>query len=131
MHGHELDTVVQNIKWLAVLGDIGYTLLLKLNGPVNWVRRRFGLGYWSLSKAVKQNVKNAVSFIGEFEKAVVRFAQEDEVDGVVCGHIHSPAIRMIGEVPYYNCGDWVESCSALVEEEDGEIRLLGDLHPSR
>jgi len=86
-----------------------------------------GLGYWSLSAAVKRNVKNAVSFIGEFEKAVVRYAQEAKVDGVVCGHIHSPVVRVIGDVPYYNCGDWVESCSALVEDECGGIHLLEGL----
>ena len=127
MHGHELDTVVQNIRWLAVLGDLGYRMLLRLNRPVNWIRWRMGLGYWSLSAAVKRNVKNAVSFIGEFEKAVVRYAQEEKADGVVCGHIHSPTIQAIGDVPYYNCGDWVESCSALVEDENGEIHLMKDL----
>ena len=129
IHGHELDTVVQNIKWLAFVGDMGYQMLLKLNGPVNWLRRHFGLGYWSLSAAVKRSVKNAVSFIGEFEKAVVRFAEADGVSGVVCGHIHSPVIRKIDGVDYYNSGDWVESCSALVEDFDGNIELLTHLHP--
>ena len=129
IHGHELDTVVQNIKWLAFVGDLGYQLLLQLNAPVNWVRRHLGLGYWSLSSAVKRNVKNAVSFIGEFEKAIVRYSETDGVSGVVCGHIHSPIIRKIDGVDYYNCGDWVESCSALVEDFDGKIELLTDLHP--
>jgi len=127
IHGHELDTVVQNLKWLAFVGDVGYQILLRFNEPVNWMRRRLGLGYWSLSAAVKRNVKNAVSFIGEFEKAVVRFADSDAVSGVVCGHIHSPCIRKFGEVDYYNSGDWVESCSALVEGFDGHIELLTDL----
>lgn len=135
MHGHELDTVVQNVKWLAYLGDIGYQTLLKLNAPVNWARRHLGLGYWSLSAAVKRNVKNAVSFIGEFEKAIVRYSRMEGVSGVVCGHIHSPMIREIGGVGYYNCGDWVESCSALVEHPDGRIELLNELyldtHPSK
>lgn len=129
IHGHELDTVVQHIKWLAFVGDIGYQILLKLNGPVNWLRRHFGLGYWSLSAAVKRNVKNAVSFIGEFEKAIVRYSEADGVSGVVCGHIHSPMIRNIDGVDYYNDGDWVESCSALVEDFDGKIELLTNLHP--
>lgn len=124
IHGHELDTVVQNIKWLAHLGDIGYQFLLHMNQPVNWVRRRLGLGYWSLSSYVKQNVKNAVSFIGRFEEEIVRFASEDKVDAVICGHIHSPAIRKIGEVTYYNCGDWVESRSALLENHDGTFELV-------
>ncbi|HEV7405072.1 MAG TPA: UDP-2,3-diacylglucosamine diphosphatase [Chthoniobacteraceae bacterium] len=124
IHGHELDTVVQNIKWLAVAGDIGYQLLLHMNAPINWMRRVCGFGYWSLSSYVKQRVKNAVNFIGDFEKAIVRYASDDKVQGVLCGHIHSPAIRDIGGVTYYNCGDWVESCSALVEDFDGKIELI-------
>jgi UDP-2,3-diacylglucosamine pyrophosphatase LpxH len=124
IHGHELDTVVQNIKWLAHLGDVGYTLLLYLNRPLNAIRRVMGFGYWSLSAYAKQKVKSAVSFIGKFEEAIVRFAREDHVDGVVCGHIHAAAIRDIGGVTYYNCGDWVESHTALVEEFDGNITLI-------
>jgi UDP-2,3-diacylglucosamine pyrophosphatase LpxH len=124
IHGHELDTVVQNIKWLAFVGDVGYQLLLKLNGPVNTFRRLLGLGYWSLSAYVKKSVKNAVSFIGEFEKAIVHYAQTDKVDGVVCGHIHSPVIRTIESTTYYNSGDWVESLSALVEDSNGHIELV-------
>ena len=124
IHGHELDTVVQNIKWLALVGDIGYQMLLRLNGPVNWMRRRFGLPYWSLSAAVKKSVKNAVNFIGAFEEAIVRYSQQDNVEGVVCGHIHTPVIRNIGNVAYYNSGDWVESLSALVENFDGHIELI-------
>jgi UDP-2,3-diacylglucosamine pyrophosphatase LpxH len=124
MHGHELDTVVQNIKWLAFVGDVGYQFLLKLNGPINFLRRIFGLHYWSLSAAVKRSVKNAVSFIGKFEEAIVRYSRDRKVDAVLCGHIHSPAVREIGSVTYYNCGDWVESCSALVEDSTGAIELV-------
>ncbi len=124
IHGHELDTVVQNIKWLAHVGDVGYQLLLRLNGPVNWMRRLCGLGYWSLSAYIKKSVKNAVSFIGAFEEAIVKYSVDDQVDGVVCGHIHSPVIRTIGDVTYYNSGDWVESMSALVEDHEGKIELI-------
>lgn len=124
IHGHELDAVVQNIKWLAHLGDVGYQLLLALNGPVNRCRRLFGLGYWSLSSYVKMSVKNAVSFIGKFEKAIVEFGKSDQVHGVVCGHIHAPVIREIDGVMYYNSGDWVESLSALLEDFDGKIELM-------
>ena len=127
LHGDELDTVVQNAKWLAFIGDVGYQFLLKLNGPINYLRRRLGLGYWSLSAYVKGRVKNAVSFIGEFEKAIVRYAQQFGVDGVLCGHIHRAAIRDIGGTTYYNCGDFVESCTALVEHADGRIELLTQL----
>ena len=124
IHGHELDAVVQNIKWLAYVGDVGYQLLLRLNGPINALRRICGLGYWSLSAYVKKSVKNAVNFIGRFEEEIVRYAREDNVAGVVCGHIHLPIIREIGGIAYYNSGDWVESLSALVEDFTGRIELV-------
>src|SRR5262249_37073075 len=124
IHGHELDTVVQNVKWLALAGDLGYQFLLSLNPLINFVRRRFGLGYWSLSAYAKQRVKDAVSFIGKFEAAVAHYARRYDVDAVLCGHIHSAAIREFGDVTYYNCGDWVESCTALVEGDDGIVALV-------
>jgi UDP-2,3-diacylglucosamine pyrophosphatase LpxH len=127
-HGHELDTVVQNVKWLAFLGDVGYQFLLSLNPAINFFRRRFGLGYWSLSAYAKKRVKDAVSFIGRFEEEVVRYAAKYSVNAVLCGHIHSAAIRQIGSVTYYNCGDWVETCSALVECENGLIEMV-NYHP--
>jgi UDP-2,3-diacylglucosamine pyrophosphatase LpxH len=128
IHGHELDAVVQNVKWLAFAGDLGYQFLLSLNPLINFVRRRFGLGYWSLSAYAKRRVKDAVSFIGKFEAAVAHYAERYDVDAVLCGHIHSAAIREFCNVTYYNCGDWVESCSALVENEDGVISML-NYHP--
>ena len=124
IHGHELDTVVQNARWLAFAGDLGYQILLGLNPLINFVRRRFGLGYWSLSAYAKKRVKDAVNFIGEFETAIVRYAEKHGVDAVLCGHIHSAGVRQIGGITYYNCGDWVETCSALVENFDGEMELL-------
>ncbi len=129
IHGHELDTVVQNVKWLAFAGDVGYQFLLSLNPLINFVRRRFGLGYWSLSAYAKQRVKDAVSFIGKFEAAVAHYAERYRVDAEICGHIHSPAIREFGSVTYYNCGDWVESCTALVEGENGIVAMV-NCHPS-
>ena len=127
IHGDELDTVIINAKWLAYIGDAGYQFLLKLNGPINYFRRIFGLGHWSLSAYVKKEVKNVVSFIGAFEEAVVRYSKDFKVDGVLCGHIHSAAIRKIQEIDYYNSGDFVESCTALVEHHDGRIELITDL----
>ena len=124
IHGHELDTVVQNVKWLAFVGDVGYQFLLSLNPLINFIRRRFGRGYWSLSAYVKQRVKDAVSFIGKFEAAVVKYAERYHVDAVLCGHIHSASIHEFGSVVYYNCGDWVETCSALVEHLDGRIEIV-------
>ena len=123
MHGHELDTVVQNMGWLAHVGDIGYQLLLQLNRPVHWVRNRLGLAPWSLSAYVKSRVKNAVNSIGDFEEAIGRYAQDHGAQAVLCGHIHTPAIRQIGEISYYNSGDWVESCTALIEDGAGRITL--------
>lgn len=124
-HGHELDVVVQNVRWLAYVGDVGYTLLLRLNAPLNWIRKILGLNYWSLSAAAKRQIKTAVNYIGAFETAVVRLARmEDNIDGVVCGHIHTPAIRRVGTIDYFNTGDWVESMSALVEDQDGTLKLL-------
>src|SRR5438094_4625606 len=127
IHGHELDVVVSGsgrMRWLAFAGDLGYQFLLSLNPLINFVRRRFGLGYWSLSAYAKRRVKDAVSFIGKFEAAVAHYADRYDVDAVLCGHIHSPAIREFGKVTYYNCGDWVESCTALVEGEDGILSLV-------
>ena len=128
IHGHELDAVVQNVKWLAFAGDLGYQFLLSLNPFINFVRRRFGLGYWSLSAYAKRRVKDAVSFIGKFEAAVAHYAKRYDVDAVLCGHIHSAAIREFGNVSYYNCGDWVESCTALVEGDDGILSMV-NYHP--
>ena len=113
MHGDELDTVVQNMGWLAHLGDVGYKLLMRCNGLVNFCRRSFGLGYWSLSAYVKTEVKNVVGFISDFEEAVVRYARDYDVDGVLCGHIHTAAIREIQGVAYYNAGDWLRVARRL------------------
>lgn len=124
IHGHELDTVVQNLGWLAHVGDIGYTLLMRCNGLVNFFRRLAGLGHWSLSAYVKSEVKNVVSFIGKFEGSVVRYARDYDVDGVLCGHIHTAATRKIQGIEYYNTGDWVESSTAIVERYDGTLELV-------
>jgi UDP-2,3-diacylglucosamine pyrophosphatase LpxH len=124
MHGHELDTVVQNMGWLAHVGDIGYQLLLQANHPVHWIRHRLGLAPWSLSAYVKSRVKNAVNFISDFEEAVARYAADAGTSAVLCGHIHMPSMRKIGDTSYYNCGDWVEHCTAIVESFDGRIELL-------
>lgn len=124
MHGDEYDVVVRYARWLALLGDHSYELALACNGPLNWARRHLGLGYWSLSAYLKLRVKQAVNFIGEFEHALAEEARRRQVDGVVCGHIHHAADRMIGGVRYLNCGDWVESCTALVEDHCGTIHLI-------
>lgn len=124
MHGDEFDVVVRYARWLAFLGDRSYELALWSNGPLNWVRRHLGFGYWSLSAYLKNRVKSAVSFIGEFESALADVARRRNADGIICGHIHHAADRQIGPVHYLNCGDWVESCTAIYETDDGEFGVL-------
>jgi UDP-2,3-diacylglucosamine pyrophosphatase LpxH len=130
IHGDQFDGVVRCARWLAYLGDYLYELTLKLNRWFNWVRRKLNLPYWSLSQYLKHKVKNAVSYITAFEEAVAREAQRRGLDGVVCGHIHRPEIRDINGVLYCNDGDWVESLSALVESEDGALKIVTwrDIH---
>jgi UDP-2,3-diacylglucosamine pyrophosphatase LpxH len=123
-HGDDFDIVVRTARWLALLGDRGYELALWLNTPLNWVRRHCGFGYWSLSAYLKYRVKKAVAFIGAFEEAVANEARRRGVEGVICGHIHHAADHTLHGVHYLNCGDWVESCTALVETMDGELRIL-------
>lgn len=124
MHGDEFDAVVQGSRWLALLGSHAYDLLLRFNGVVNACRRRFGYRYWSLAGFLKHKVKSAVNFISSFEQALVDEARRRGADGVVCGHIHRAAIQQFDEVLYLNDGDWVESCTALVEAHDGTLTLL-------
>ena len=124
LHGDEFDGVVLYARWLAFLGDMGYRALLRLNVGFNAVRRRLGLPYWSISAYIKHRVKNAVAFISRFEEVVAHAARERGVDGVVCGHIHAAEIRDFGGITYMNDGDWVESCTALVEHADGRIEII-------
>lgn len=124
LHGDEFDSIVRYAKWLAFLGDYAYALLLELNRVVDWARRRLGYPYWSLSGFLKYKTKKAVEFMSSFEDAVAQQAAARGVDGVVCGHIHHAEIRPIGDILYCNDGDWVESCTALVEHRDGRFELL-------
>ena len=124
IHGDEFDGVVRYARWLALLGDWAYELTLRLNHTFNQVRRRLGYPYWSLSAYLKGRVKNAVQFIGDFGEAIAAEARRRGVDGIVCGHIHHAEIRDIGGVLYCNDGDWVESCTALVEHDDGRLEII-------
>ncbi|WP_375403651.1 UDP-2,3-diacylglucosamine diphosphatase [uncultured Sphingomonas sp.] len=124
LHGDEFDAITLAHRWLAHLGDTAYNLLMLANRLVAGARRRAGLPYWSLSKHAKAKVKNAVAFVSRFEEVVAEAAGSRGVDGVVCGHIHTAEAREIGGLAYYNDGDWVESCTALVEHADGRIELL-------
>jgi UDP-2,3-diacylglucosamine pyrophosphatase LpxH len=124
LHGDEFDVVVRYARWMAFLGDRSYELALRLNAPLNWLRRHLGWGYWSLAGYLKYRVKSAVAYIGEFEHALSEEARRRGAHGVICGHIHHAADRDIGGLRYLNCGDWVESRTALVEDASGEIRVV-------
>lgn len=124
MHGDQFDGVVRYAKWLALLGDWAYNFLLWTNDKFNAARRLLGMPYWSLSAYLKHKVKNAVEFISCFEEAVAQEARARDADGVICGHIHHPEIRMIDGVLYCNDGDWVESCTALTEDFEGRLEIL-------
>ena len=123
-HGDLYDGVVQCARWLALLGDQAYEFTLRLNRILNRARARLGLPYWSLSGYLKRQVKRAVSYVGDFEAALAREARRRGADGVVCGHIHQPSLRLIDGVLYANDGDWVDSLSALVEHPDGRLEIV-------
>jgi UDP-2,3-diacylglucosamine pyrophosphatase LpxH len=124
VHGDQYDVVVRHARWLAFLGDWAYNLALWTNIYVNLVRRRLGFDYWSLSAWAKNKVKNAVSFIGRYEETLSHEAGKARVDGVICGHIHHATMQDMGGVRYINTGDWVESCTAIGENEDGSFELI-------
>jgi len=124
VHGDEFDGIVNHAKWLALLGDWSYRTLLASNTAINGLRRRLGLGYWSFSAFLKVKVKNALQFIENFEEAVADEARRRGVDGVICGHIHHAEIRDIDGITYINDGDWVESCTAVVEHMDGTFEII-------
>ena len=124
MHGDEFDGVTTYHKWLAHLGDWAYNSMIVLNRYFNWTRRKLGFDYWSLSAYCKRKVKHAVNFISHYEDSVARECKNQGFDGIVTGHIHHAEIRQIHGVQYYNCGDWVESCTALVEHHNGKIEIV-------
>lgn len=124
VHGDIFDSVTTKLKWIAKLGDSGYTFLLWMNRHYNRFRRRRGLPYYSLSQIVKHKVKKAVSFMSDYESELCAVASAERCDGVICGHIHQPANKYINGIHYLNSGDWVETLSALVETNDGEWKIL-------
>ena len=124
VHGDIFDSVTTKLKWVAKLGDVGYTFLLWLNRHYNRYRSKRGLPYYSLSQVVKHKVKQAVSFITDFETTLCEVARIEKCDGVICGHIHQPAVKDVEGIQYLNSGDWVESLSALVETEEGEWKVI-------
>ena len=124
LHGDSFDNVMLYARWLAYVGDHAYDLVLRLNTVFNGLRRLMGLRYWSLSSYLKIKVKNAVQFISEFERVLANEAQKAGVQGVICGHIHHAEMKQYGDIIYMNDGDWVESCTALVEHFDGTWEII-------
>lgn len=123
-HGDQFDTVVANARWMAYLGDSAYAFLIWLNPKINAFRRLWTPRYWSLSKWAKHQVKQAVNFISRYEDVLCEDARRRGFDGVICGHIHHAALRQMGDIHYVNTGDWVESCTAIIENDAGEFRLI-------
>ena len=134
LHGDEFDQITRHYRWVAVLGDVMYNLLVRLNTVISFIRRRLGVRcYWSLAGYAKRRVKTAMQFIFDFENSAIRAARQRGLDGVICGHIHWAAIRELDGVAYVNCGDWVDSCTAIVEHLDGALELVqwaGVAHPA-
>ncbi len=124
VHGDIFDSITGNLTWIARLGDVGYTFLLWINSLYNNYRRKKGLPYYSLSKIIKSKVKSAVTYIDSYEAQLSEIAKIKNCDGVICGHIHQATIKEIDNIIYMNSGDWVESLSALVEDEDGTWSLV-------
>ena len=125
IHGDEFDQVTRYHRWVAVLGDVAYNALVRINTWLSFVRRHLGRpGYWSLAGYAKRKVKSAVSFIYDFEDSVIRAVRERGVDGVICGHIHAAAMKQVDGLTYINCGDWVDSCTGIVEHVDGRLELI-------
>ena len=123
-HGDLFDGITRLAPWLAFLGDKAYDIILTLNNKFNWIRRRMGFGYFSLSKYLKYKVKKAVDFVFKFEENLANYCKKRGFDGVICGHIHHAEIKEINGVMYMNDGDWVESCTALVEHHDGRWEIV-------
>ena len=123
-HGDIFDSVTTNLRWIAYLGDLGYTFLLWLNRVVNYYRFKAGLPYYSLSQYIKGKVKKAVSYIDDYETELAKMAKAKGCDGIICGHIHKAENREIEGIHYLNSGDWVETMSALAEDHEGHWQLI-------
>jgi UDP-2,3-diacylglucosamine pyrophosphatase LpxH len=123
-HGDIFDSITSNMKWLSKLGDAGYTMLLHINKYYNYYRSLVGKPYYSVAQTAKQKVKSAVSYISNFEEALVNLAKTKHCDGIICGHIHHPENKYYGDIHYLNSGDWIDSLSALVEDEQGQWNII-------
>lgn len=127
-HGHQFDYVIKHMKILGILGSIGYDSLIYINRKINQTRKKFNLTHWSLSKYVKDKVKNIVTFLSKYEKCLLDYVSQKKVDGIICGHLHQPCIDKKEENFYFNCGDWIENCTAIVEDYDGNFFLISYMY---
>jgi UDP-2,3-diacylglucosamine pyrophosphatase LpxH len=124
VHGDLFDGITRLAPWLSILGDKAYDFILSTNSKLNWFLHRIGIGYFSLSRFLKHRVKKAIDFIFQFEQNLASYCKKRGFDGVICGHIHHAEIKQIDDVMYMNDGDWVESCSALVEHHNGQWEIV-------
>lgn len=124
IHGDYFDSFTKHAKWLYHLGDRAYNVALAMNSWINTVRRKMGLEYWGFSCALKKTVSQARSYVNNFEELVSKYVQSKDCDGAICGHVHTPLISELHGVQYYNCGDWIEHCTALIEDYEGNIELV-------
>lgn len=126
IHGQQFDLVIRCNPWIAKLGDTGYHILIRLNKIYNYIRRKLGFKYWSLSKYIKVHVKKAIDFINRFETTATRYAKELDCSSVICGHIHHPEVKDIDGIKYVNCGCWTDiaNCTAYVEYHDGKMEMI-------
>jgi len=123
-HGDQFDIVMKNAQWLAHLGSWAYDVSIDIGRWVSKIRSKFNLPHWSLSSYLKHTVKESVNFIGDYETTLANYVRSKNLDGIICGHIHHANIRDISNIRYMNCGDWVESCTALVEHHDGRFEII-------
>jgi UDP-2,3-diacylglucosamine pyrophosphatase LpxH len=124
IHGDFFDSLMVDNKWLMHIGDFAYNFMIWVNVHFNKIRKTLGMDYWSLSKWLKQNTKEALNFINNFEGHLSEYCKEESYDGIICGHIHVATIKDINGVEYMNCGDWVESSTALLEHIDGRFEVI-------
>ncbi len=124
IHGDIFDPVMGHAKWLAKIGSVLYDWLVRVNTSMNWVRKLFGMKFRSFSAIIKKRVKEAVAYVGDFEASLLELARQEGACGVICGHIHTAAMKDVDGTAYFNCGDWVESLTAIVEHHDGRFELV-------
>ena len=124
IHGDFFDPTMNHAKWLMHIGDIAYNLMIWVNLQLNWIRKKLKLNPWGLSKFLKSKTKEAINFIGNYETQLSEYCKKHGYDGIICGHIHTPANKMIDKIHYINTGDWVENSTAIVEHFDGRLELI-------